>query len=93
MARAISHIKNILVMQTGLHAQTDGPPSPIGTLNAEQIRGKEVFSFGYEKAWLNSKPLIYSIRTCYYIPSNIQERTRETSEYLQTPLPIVGAES
>jgi serine/threonine-protein kinase HipA len=57
MARAASHIKNILV-----YADWIGMPKPmvapslIGTLNAEQIRGKEVFSFGYDKAWLNSKP-------------------------------------
>ena len=28
----------------------------MGTLKAEQIRGKEIFSFAYDKAWLNTKP-------------------------------------
>ena len=33
---------------------TDGMPALMGHLYADSMRGKEIFSFEYDKEWLNS---------------------------------------
>ena len=57
MAASISKIKNILVYADWIDmpGRMAGPVL-IGVLRAEQIRGREVFSFAYDKVWLNTKP-------------------------------------
>lgn len=51
MAKQSQHTKSIFV-----YADWAGLDSPVllGTLKAEQARGKEIFSFTYDKDWLNN---------------------------------------
>ena len=41
-----------------VHADWDGlgGPVPMGTLRADEVRGREIFSFDYDEAWLRSDP-------------------------------------
>ena len=41
-----------------VHAYWDGlgGPVPMGTLRADEVRGREIFSFDYDEAWLRSDP-------------------------------------
>ncbi len=53
----ISKIKKIYVYADWIGMSREMiTPAPIGILKAEQIRGKEIFSFEYDKDWLNTKP-------------------------------------
>jgi serine/threonine-protein kinase HipA len=49
MAKSTNHIKRILVYADWINL---GGAVLMGTLQAEQVRGKEVFSFSYAKEWL-----------------------------------------
>ena len=51
MAKTTQYIKQILVYADWLEL---GGTKRVGTLQSEQIRGKEVFSFTYHKEWLES---------------------------------------
>ena len=53
----ISKIKKIYVYADWIGMSREMiTPAPIGILKAEQVRGKEIFSFEYDKGWLNTKP-------------------------------------
>jgi len=51
MAKAIRHTKKILVYADWIEMRS---PVLLGTLQADPIKGKEVFSFSYDKNWLNN---------------------------------------
>ena len=51
MAKSAKHIKKILVYADWKEL---GGATLMGTLQAEQVRGKEIFSFSYEKEWLET---------------------------------------
>jgi serine/threonine-protein kinase HipA len=55
MAKAGSHIKQIFVYADWIEL---GGTMFMGALQAEQVRGKEVFSFSYDKEWLQSGPVL-----------------------------------
>jgi len=55
MAKAGSHIKQLFVFADWIEL---AGPKLMGTLQAEQVRGKEVFSFSYDKEWLRSAPAL-----------------------------------
>ena len=55
MAKVASHIKQIFVYADWIEL---GGTKFMGTLHAEQVRGKEVFSFSYDKDWLQSAPAL-----------------------------------
>jgi serine/threonine-protein kinase HipA len=51
MAKGATHIKRIFIYADWFEL---GEPHKVGILRAEQLRGKEVFSFSYYKEWLES---------------------------------------
>ena len=55
MAKSTHHIKQILVYADWIGV---GGSMLMGTLQAEQVRGKEVFSFSYTKEWLEKGPAL-----------------------------------
>jgi serine/threonine-protein kinase HipA len=55
MAKSTHHIKQILVYADWIDL---GGTMLMGTLQAEQVRGKEVFSFSYTKEWLEKGPAL-----------------------------------
>jgi serine/threonine-protein kinase HipA len=55
MAKAGTHIKQIFVFADWIEL---GGVKFMGILQAEQVRGKEVFSFSYDKEWLQSAPAL-----------------------------------
>ncbi len=55
MGKSTHHIKQILVYADWI--ELDGAIL-MGTLQAEQVRGKEVFSFSYTKEWLDKGPAL-----------------------------------
>lgn len=55
MAKNTDHIKQILVYADWVEL---GSTRFMGTLKAEQVRGKEVFSFSYDKDWLQEAPAL-----------------------------------
>jgi serine/threonine-protein kinase HipA len=55
MAKSIHHIKHILVYADWI--DLDGSML-MGTLQAEQVGGKEIFSFSYSKEWLEKGPAL-----------------------------------
>jgi serine/threonine-protein kinase HipA len=55
MAKNTDHIKQILVFADWLEL---GSARFMGALKAEQVRGKEVFSFSYDKDWLQEAPAL-----------------------------------
>lgn len=55
MSKSTHHIKQILVFADWIDL---GGTLLMGTLQAEQVRGKEVFSFSYAKEWLEKGPAL-----------------------------------
>lgn len=42
-----------------LHSETEAEPQRIGTLHADHVRGKEIFSFEYDTPWLESDKALH----------------------------------
>jgi serine/threonine-protein kinase HipA len=55
MAKVEKHSKQILVYADWIEL---GGPMFMGNLQAETVRGKEIFSFSYEKSWLEKGPAL-----------------------------------
>src|SRR5688572_938183 len=55
MTKSTHHIKQILVYADWIDLDDT---MLMGTLQAEQVRGKEVFSFSYTKEWLEKGPAL-----------------------------------
>jgi len=55
MAKSIIHIKQILVYADWKDL---GSTALMETLQAERVRGKEIFSFSYTKEWLEKGPAL-----------------------------------
>jgi serine/threonine-protein kinase HipA len=57
MAATVTKMKNILVYADWINMpRRMASPALIGKLKVQQIRAREIFSFEYDKDWLNSKP-------------------------------------